>query len=47
MRRETRHRMLCPSSGAAWDEIAHDLAQFESQNGFIDSWEMIVGVGIK
>jgi len=32
---------------AAWDEIAHDLAQFESQNGFIDSWEMIVGVGIK
>lgn len=45
------HQMLSglPESEreAAWDEIAHDLSQFEGPDGFVGPCEMIVGVGSK
>jgi hypothetical protein len=35
-----------PEREAAWQEIEHELAQFETSDGFVGPCELIVGAGI-
>jgi hypothetical protein len=32
---------------SAWEEIAHELSQFASKDGFVGPCEMLVAVGAK